>query len=404
MADGDIIGPKDNWNFNNDGAEPLFCSIFGDVFAAIDTNSVSAQTELRTIRIDRTTGLIIKATLDFYGFPAYQESAIAKIASNIVVIQYTVAGFWGLRTVRISNTGMIGPVVATVTGACQGANYVRGNNPQILNSNIWIFSGQEHIPGAGTNGLGVRTITINDDGTMGAVISFRHFIPGYVGNFRYFLTRINTSIFALAISDFPNPGITTIRTFPISAAGIIGPQIAVTNIDNSMAGISGPSELKDVLGNIWAFFYANAAGHLTVRTLIINDDGTFGATIQTSILDGVNLFGGICHSITVTGAHLYTVVYSPDAAAPANTWAVTVTIADSGAIGPITSGPISVFIRNVSVPGNNIYLGNNYYAMVGHDTASRLATFEITTGAPAPPPAPAMTYRNLAYALGRRNI
>lgn len=402
MADGDIIGPIDSFApaFPAQSLSGNICPVSGDVFAASMDGAVVHY--LCTLRINTTTGIITHGLLDHCDLidnPNW-NCEIFHISGDVFGVLYGTGFLWHIRTYHISPTGMI-----TAIGYSNGATAASVSNynpPVLVNGNVFMFTLQEGP--VLLVGIGVRTITILPNGTIGAVSPRSFFV--YDSNLYHSVVRVNTSpnIFAVTLSANAVRD-TQILTFSVTDAGVIGAEIGRISLDTVSPNWATP-QLVNISGNIWACFYSNALGRLAVQTFVINPDGTFGAVIQTVDFGAsVPVMRLGSNFVNKTGANIYTLVYSP-AAGPNVVNAISITISDAGTIGAVTSGPTLILAQNLREMGNTFYLGNNKYVFAsdrgGQD--EWVATYEVTTWAGPPAPVPTITNRNLAYALGRRNV
>ncbi len=206
--------------------------------------------------------------------------------SNLIHISGDVFAIWYRRwngytgdyvsTFTISPSGVVGGLIATYSWpGTKDFDGFLGATPIHIFGTIYaaVF---ESISGSG--GLNVSTWSISDDGlTISAVAQDEFLMPSVFFSADFQL--ISGNVYGVFLSEKGQA--TKIRTYTITNAGAIS-FIGTYTLDASgYASNETWIRARHVYGTVWAIAYREAT-HYRVKTLNINNDGSFGAVIDTN--------------------------------------------------------------------------------------------------------------------------
>ncbi|KKK73510.1 hypothetical protein LCGC14_2893110, partial [marine sediment metagenome] len=269
-ADGIIGAVINSWEWNSTygvAASPLLLS--GNVWAFAHTaDSINGPGRITTVNIadDGTIGAAINSG-DYEAVSQTSAPVLFRISGTVYGIAYGGPNNDGfLKTITIADNGTVGAVINTLefdTDDCDNPSVVS------LGSNVW------GIAYGGPDGDGwLRTITIQDNGT----------ITGEATNFEFDavqgrypdIASVSGSVYAIA---YYGPGNDCwLKTLLVES------EINSLNID-AFGGIV--PKLLHITGNIWAITYQGFGNDGWTRTVSIADDGTIGSIIRSLEWDTV---------------------------------------------------------------------------------------------------------------------
>lgn len=379
MAIGDIIRVIASLDFDTTGGTlPKIIHISGTTYA-IAYQGYGNDGWLVTVPIadDGTIGAVIKSFEwdDVNGAHPW----IIHISGNVYAIAYTGPGSNGsLKTLTIEPDGTIGAVIGTLVFDA-GTGIIE---PMIIH----IWGNVYAIAYAGPDNDGwLKTVTINNDGTIGGVIDFLEFDPTH-GTYPHIL-HIAGTVYAIAYcAGLFGPG--NLITLPIANDGIIG---GIINTFQFEAGNARTPFLFHVKTNVYAIAYQGPAYDGWLKTVTIADNGTIGAIIDTDTLEFDPDYTADPW-VTPIADNIYLIAYGgPDG----DGWMKTVTIEDNGTIGEIVSS--FEFDPVDGMYPSTVYIKGNVYAIpyCGPGNDGWLKTIEIIT--------PTLII-NKAYALSREEL
>jgi len=271
MAIGDIIRIIGSLDFDLDGGTlPKIIHVAGTTYA-IAYQGYLNDGFLRTVRISDDG-----ATLEVISFLEFDTDNgrhpwIIHIAGTVYAIAYAGPGSNGtLKTFNISDDGTSISLIQTFVYD-SGASIVEPVIVHISGTTYAIFYG-----GPGNDGW-VKTVTIQDNGTITGEIAFLEYetvygmypSPVYVAG----------DVWAVAYTGDAINGSGRIRTFTITGVGAIS-AIASYDYDTNQ---TGPPDLFRISGNVFGIAYGGPGFDGWLKTTIINDDGTLGGAIISSL-------------------------------------------------------------------------------------------------------------------------
>ena len=379
MAIGDIIRIINSLDFDlYGGALPKIIHIAGTVYAiAYQGYKNDGYLKTVTIQDNGTIGGVIES-LEFDTANG-AHPWIIHIAGTVYAIAYVGTGFNGtLKTLHIADDGDIGAIIQT---------FVYDSGASIIEPMIVHISGTTYaIAYGGPDSDGwLKTVTINDDGTIGGEIDFLEFDTSF-GVYPHIL-HIAGTVYAIAYpKGIFGPG--SLITLPIAADGSIGAIIKTFQFED---GTCEKSFLFHVSGNIYAIAY-RGPGPGSLKTINIADDGTIGTIIDSFVFD--TGYAKNCWVLPI-GDNVFVIAYDGPAG---DGWMKTVTINDDGTIEGIVSE-----LEYDDASGqyqSMIHVSDDTYAIAynGPGNDGWLKTVEITT------PAAPRSVINKAYALSREEL
>lgn len=359
MAIGDIIREIASLDFDEYGGTlPKIIHISGNIYA-IAYQGYGNDGWLITVPIadDGTIGAVI----DSFEWDTVNGAHpwIIHIAGNVYAIAYTGPGSNGsLKTLIIQPDGTIGAVIAT---------FVFDAGTSIIEPMIIHISGTTYaiVYGGPDNDGWLKTVTINDNGTIGGVINFLEFDPTH-GTYPHIL-HIAGTVYAIAYcAGLFGPG--NLITLPIANDGTIG---GIINTFEFEAGNARTPFLFHVKSNVYAIAYQGPAYDGWLKTITVANDGTIGAVINSLEFDS-----GYAADpwITPIAGNIYLITYGgPDS----DGWMKTVNIQDDGTIGAIVSS--FEFDADQGKYPSVVYITGDVYAMpyFGPGNDGWLKTIEI---------------------------
>ncbi len=287
---------------------------------------------------------------------------IIHIAGDVYAIAYVGPGGNGtLKTLTIQADGTIGAVIDT---------FVFDPGPSDIEPVIVHISGNVYaiFYGGPDNDGWLKTVLINADGTIGGEISSLEFDTAY-GVYSDPI-HIAGSIWAVAYTADAINGPGRTKTISIADNGAIGPIISSYDYD---ANQTSAPDIIHVSGNVYAIAFGGPGFDGWLKTVTINDDGSIGVVIDSLEFDvdyGCNPW-----MVRVAG-NVYAIAYDgPDG----DGWLKTVIIQDSGIIGGIVDAleydPVTGWLQSM------IYISGNVYAIayLGPGNDGWLKTVDIVT-------------------------
>jgi len=202
---------------------------------------------------------------------------IIHIYSNIYAIAH--AGLYNtgngyIRTVSIADDGTISAVIDTLQfdteHICIWMNILH------VSGNVYAITYCTHWPGEYYGYL--KTVTIDNDGSICAVVDSLEFEPVY----GYWPSIIHVSGTTYAISYSGPDGLVsnegTLKSITIGNDGTIGAVLDTAIYDTVRTGYS---KIRHVSDNVYAIAYTGEDNHGIIKTVTIDADGTIGAVIDT---------------------------------------------------------------------------------------------------------------------------
>ncbi|GAI70767.1 unnamed protein product, partial [marine sediment metagenome] len=305
---------------------------------------------------------------------------IIHIAGNVYAIAYVGPSSNGtLKTLPIANDGTIGAVIDTFTFD-PGATIIEPVIVHIAGNVYAIFYG-----GPDNDGW-LKTVTINDDGTIGGEIDSLEFDTAY-GVYSDPI-RIAGNVWAIAYTADALFGPGRIKTFTIADNGTIA-SIASYDYESNQ---TGPPDIFHISGNVYGIAYGGPGYDGWLKTVTINDDGSIGTVI--SFLEFDTTYGKNPWVIPI-GANVWAIAYDgPDG----DGWLRTIKIENGGTItGEVDS---LEYDPSMGMYQSMVHVSGDTYAIAyfGPGNDGWLKTVEITT-----PVAPRLVI-NKAYALSREEL
>lgn len=283
--------------------EPTIAKIAPNVFAVLRaTGAGGGSWRIDTIGIadDGTIGAIIatRETATGFGQPWIRQNPLQHVAGDIWcwVEQDTGVPFTStVRTITISAMGVIGGAPISTQNFAYNANQI--NTLQHITGNVWAIIASAN---AAVNTL-VRTFTISDAGVISAEINQLPLdaSPGLYAKPVLFNIRDNVwgTVYCTGASG-------RLRTLTINDDGTIGALIDM--FDFSPQQIWGSVPVNRVGSNVFTIFYTQRAGGAqgeNIISLIINDNGTIGAVLSTSAAPRIQRL--VIDSNIYRGTHYY---------------------------------------------------------------------------------------------------
>jgi len=176
-------------------------------------------------------------------------------------------------------------------------------------------------------GFTIRSIPIDDEGNIGAVINTQA-IEGGATSSSKFIRHIDGDIYAVAFAGAVNAKVVT---FTCSAAGVLGGVIDTEDLSLTPANKSHFPFLLHATGNIFIVAYTDDQADGWIKTLTINNDGSIDPFLASWELEAAQgRFPWIVH---VSG-NTYAIIISSTGVNRGRLR--TFTVDGLGAIGPIT--------------------------------------------------------------------
>jgi len=286
---------------------------------------------------------------------------IIHIAGDVYAIAYVGPGGNGtIKTLTIQPDGAIGAVIDT---------FVYDSGPSIIEPVIVNISGNVYAVfyGGPDNDGWLKTITINNNGTIGGIIDTLEFDTAY-GVYSDPI-HIGGSIWAVTYTADAIFGPGRIKTISIANNGVIGAITASYDIDSNQT--SAPAIIH-VSGNIYAIAYGGPGRNGWLKTLSISG-GSIGAVIDSMEFEAVY---GCNPWIVHVADDVYAIAYDgPDG----DGWLKTVSINGSGVIGGEVSSleydPVDGRYQSMVHVSGNVYA----IAYLGPGNDGWLKTVDIET-------------------------
>jgi len=378
MAIGDIIRIIDSLDFDLAGGTlPKIIHVAGTTYA-IAYQGYQNDGFLRTVRISDDG-----ATLELISFLEFDTSNgahpwIIHIAGTVYAIAYAGPGTNGtLKTFNISDDGTSISLIQT---------FVYDSGTGIVEPVIVHISGTTYAifyAGPGNDGW-VKTVTINDDGTIGGILQFLE----YEAVYGMYPSPIHVAgdVWAVAYTGDAIYGPGRIRTFTITGAGAIS-AIASYDYDSNQ---TAPPYLFHISGNVYGIAYGGPGFDGWLKTTVINDDGTLGGAI-ISFLEFDPTYGKNVW-VTFIASNVWCLAYDgPDG----DGWLRTIKIENNGTI--TEEVDYHEYDEATGLYASMIHVSGNTYAIAyfGPGNDGWLKTVEIIT--------PRLVI-NKAYALAREEL
>lgn len=314
MATGDIIGEIAFLEFDlYSGTLPKIIHIAGTIYA-VAYQGYGNDGFVITIPIqdDGTIGAVIES-LEFDPVQGRGPSII-HISSDVYAIAYAGSGNNGIiKTLHIADDGDIGAIIATSTFEAGGGI----DEPIIVHiggTTYAVFYG-----GPDSDGW-LKTITINNDGTIGAVLHSWEFDSAYGRYVDPIYISGNVWAFAYTADAISGPG--RIRTVTISDAGVIS-AIASGDYDTNQ---TSPPDIFHISGDVYGIAYGGPGTDGWLKTITISGAGAIGAVIHFLEYDPSY---GARPSVVSLGGNVWAIAYTgPDA----DGWLKTIGIDNDGTI------------------------------------------------------------------------
>ena len=257
------------------------------------------------------------------------DPKILFVAGNIYAIAYQdLADNLVIVTVDITPDGLIG--TAVIDTAIVAAIQTQDVDFIHISANVYAVV----YCGAGRDGY-ISTITINADGTIGAVIDTQAYFVSGVSYIQYpRIIHVSGDIYAIihrgsGIVDPPPRG-AVISTVDIDVDGNIVPgAIDSLSIDTAAGGALDPTIIH-ISGNVYAAVYTDGSIDGWVRTFDIDALGNIGAMVISS-LEFAPVRGNTPEIIHVVGTTYAIAFRGPDS----DGWLITVDIDNAGNINPV---------------------------------------------------------------------
>ena len=250
MAIGDIRGIIDSLDFDlYGGVLPKIIHVSGSTYA-IAYQGYGNDGYLVTVSIEASGA--ITGVIDSLEFDTSNGAHpwIIHIAGDVYAIAYVGPGSNGtIKTLTIQPDGIIGAVIDT---------FAYDSGPSVIEPAIVHVSGTVYaiFYGGPDNDGWLKTVTINDDGTIGGVIDSLEFDAAY-GVYSDPI-NIGGSIWAVAYTADAIFGPGRIKTISIAGNGTIGAIISSYDYDSNQT--SAP-DIIHVSGSIYALAYGGPGRH-----------------------------------------------------------------------------------------------------------------------------------------------
>lgn len=380
MEIGDIIGEITSLDFDAYGGSlPKIIHVSGTTYA-VAYQGYGNDGYVKTIPVqnDGSIGAVI-SSLEFDTVQGRYPS-IVHISGDVYAIAYAGPANNGLiKTIHISNDGTIDPTIIDTYTFEAGGGVSQLAIVHISETTYAVFHG-----GPASDGW-LKTITIQDDGTITGVINFLEFDVNY-GMYSDPI-HISGDVWANVYTADAIFGPGRIMTFTITGAGAIA---AIASYDYDLNQSSAP-DIFHISGNVYGIAYGGPGADGWLKTVTINNDGTIGGLI--SFLEFDTTYGANPYVVLI-GSNVWAIAYDgPDG----DGWLKTVTINDDGTIG----GIVSTFeYDNASGRYQSmIHVNEDVYAIayLGPGNDGWLKTIEITTSIP-------LLLINKSYALAREEM
>ena len=342
MAVGDISGTIAQLDFDEYGGSlPKLIHISGTTYA-VAYSGYGNDGYLKTITVndDGTIGGVIQS-LEFDSSNG-RTPWIIHIAGNVYAIAYVGPGSNGsLKTFTIDADGTIGTIASDVFDA--GTGLIEPMIVHISGTTYAIVYG-----GPGSDGW-LKTVTINDNGTIGGVIQSLEFDSTH-GTYGHLL-HISGTIWAIAYTAVGINGPGRIITLPIANDGTIG---AIEDTSDYDTNQTGPPFLFHVAGTKYGVAYGGPGFAGWLRTITIADDGTIGSLIRSLVFD--TSYAKNCWVVEI-GENVWAISYDgPDG----DGWLKTIKINDDGTI----AGQVDYFeFDTTGAYSSMIKVSTNVYAI-----------------------------------------
>jgi len=364
MATGDIIGEIASLDFDlTGGTLPKIIHIAGTIYAiAYQGSGNDGYVITIPIQNDGTIGAVIES-LEFDIFQG-RGPCIIHISSDVYAIAYAGSGNNGIiKTLHIADDGDIGAIIDTSTFEAGG----EVDEPIIVHiggTTYAVFYG-----GPDSDGW-LKTITINNDGTIGAVLHSLEFDSAYG---RYVdPIYISGNVWAFAYTADAIFGAGRIKTVTISDAGVIS-TIASGDYDTNQ---TSPPDIFHISGDVYGIAYGGPGYDGWLKTITISGAGAIGSVIDSLEYDPSY---GTRPCVVSLGGNVWAIAYTgPDS----DGWLKTIGIDNDGTI----TGQVDEheYDGDRGTYSDIFYISGDVYAIVylgpGYD--GWLKTLEIET-APA---------------------
>jgi len=283
---------------------------------------------------------------------------IIQVNDNIYLIAYRGgAGPDGwLKTVSINANGTIGAVISTLR-----FEVLWGFNPAVAH-----ISGDVYIVGyTGPDNDGwLKTFSVDSDGNIGAVIDSEEIDVAYGRNFRFY--HLGGTVWLIA---YQNASDGWLKTLNIGNDGIFGAYVDTQNYDLILGGFPA---LVHISGDVFAIAYSGVDSDGWLKTWVVQSDGTIAGAMTGSLeFDGVY---GYQPQMRHISGEVYAIAYQGvPSGVNGRGYIKTVTIADDGTIGAVidtfqyTHGQKGVSVSAIIQISGNVYalavtsLGDNGY-------------------------------------------
>lgn len=362
MAVGDIIREIASLDFDEYGGSlPKIIHIAGTTYAIAYAGYLS-DGFLVTIPIqdDGTIGSVI-TSLEF-DTDNGKHPWIIHIAGTVYAVAYVGTGSNGtLKTFNIADDGSSIALIQTSVFEA-GAGVIQPVIVHISGTTYAIF-----YAGPDNDGW-IKTVTIQDNGTITGEISYLEFDEAY-GVYSDPI-HISGDVWAVAYTGDAVNGPGRIKTFTITGAGAIS---AITSYDYDANQTSAPA-IFHISGSVYGIAYGGPSFDGYLITTAINDDGTLGGAILSSLeFDEAN---GTNPCVTYIAANVWCVAYTgPDS----DGWLKTIKIEDNGTI----TGEVDYheYDEATGLYSNMLHISGSVYAVAyfGPGNDGWLKTVEITT-------------------------
>ncbi len=381
MAIGDIIGDIASLDFDlYGGTLPKIIHISGNVYA-IAYAGYGSDGWLKTVSVSDDGATL--AEISFLEFDTSQGTHpwIIHIAGTVYAIAYVGPGANGtLKTFNISDDGTSISLIQTFVYD-SGASIVEPVIVHISGTTYAIFYG-----GPGNDGW-LKTVTINDDGTIGGEIASLEFDTAYGVYSDPIQIAGNVWAFAYTADVINGPG--RIKTLTIADDGTIGSIIG--SYDYEANHTSAP-EIFHISGTVHGIAFGGPGFDGWLKTVTINNDGSIGTVIDSLEFDPSN---GKNPWVIPIGSNVWAIAYDgPDG----DGWLRTIKIENNGTItGEVDS---LEYDSDAGRYASMIRAKGDVYAIAyfGPGNDGWLKTVEITT------PAVANLIISKAYALSREEL
>jgi len=275
------------------GIAPWIIHIAGDVYAIAYVGPGSNGT-LKTLHIadDGTIGAVINTFVYDLGATII-EPVIVHIAGNVYAIFYGGPDNDGwLKTVTINDDGIIGGEISFLEFDLVYGLYA---DPIRIAGNVWAFA----YTADATFGPGrIKTLTIADDGTIVPIASY-DYEPNQTSPPDIF--HIFGNVYGIA---YGGPGFDGwLKTVTINNDGSIGTVIASLEFDPS----NGTNPWVMPIGsNVWCIAYTGPGSDGWMKTVTINNDGTIDGIVSSFEYDDVS---GRHQSMVHINEDVYAIAY-----------------------------------------------------------------------------------------------